>query len=257
MRRLWCIAAALAAGGSACEVVAGIRDLRFVPPDGLAPPGDAQTTPESGLGEGSPAPAPDSDDTDAVQTLADSTPSMDSDAVAEFTDSSGTQHDASAQDASFDSGPSDARPEGPACAGDLSNIGVGDFRISFTLTTLQLGIVAVVNQRSACGHGMFWDIRLFSGALKIETDDGAQYTQFTTAGSLVNDGLPHNVLVRRKVQLLTVQIDGLTAAMGASPASFARLSPAVSGMDPCQSGPLSDGTVAFKGTLTDLCISAP
>jgi hypothetical protein len=257
MRRLWCIAAVLAAGGSACEVIAGIRDLHLAPPGGDVPPDDAQT-PESALADESPAPAPDdAQDTGVVEAsgLPDDTSSDAGDVG--LTDSNGTRLDASVEDATFDSGLRDALAEGSPCVGDLSNIGAGDFRISFSLTSSQRGTVAVANQRTTCWFGMFWDVRLLNGTLEIETDDGVNYMQFTTSGHLVNDGQPHQVLIRRTSQMVTVQIDGVAAGTGVSRASFGRLSPVVWGMDPCQVGPMKDSTVAFKGTLTNLCVTVP
>ncbi|HEV3188876.1 MAG TPA: laminin G domain-containing protein, partial [Polyangiaceae bacterium] len=190
-------------------------------------------------------------------TLPDNTTSMESDAGDAGPDSNGTQRDANAEGASSDSAPRDAPPEGPPCVGDLSNIGTRDFRISFSVTTSQGSQSALVNQRSTCSFGMFWDIRLENGALFIETDDGQNYMQFTTSGRAVNDGQPHAVLVRRTSASVTAQIDGAAVGTGVSRASFGRLPAVVSGMDPCQVGPMKDNTVAFTGTLTNLCVSAP
>jgi len=249
----------LAAGGTACEVIAGIQNLQLVPPDGNVPTEDAQTPPESAPPDDSQTLPADAEDTDLFEasTLADGATSTEPDAGDAAPDSTDTQPDTSAGDGSSDSGPGDAPREGPPCADDLSNVGTRDFRISFSLTTSQGSLSALVNQRSNCGHGMFWDIRLSSGALEIETDDGQNYMQFTTSGRAVNNGQPHAVLVRRTSGLVTVQIDGAAVGSGVSQASFARLPPVVSGMDPCQVGPLKDNTVAFKGTLTNLCVSAP
>jgi hypothetical protein len=188
--------------------------------------------------------------------LPDDSPSMESDTDAVPPDSNATQFDASTEDAHPDSAPRDPSPEGSRCLGDLSNIGVRDFSISFSLTTSQRGTVALVNQRTACSFGMFWDIRLTNGSLQIETSDGTNYAIFRTTGRPVNDGASHDIIVRRTAELVSVHIDGAAAGTGASGASFAQLAP-VSGMDPCEVGPMKDGTVALSGTLTNLCIAVP
>src|SRR5258708_3656142 len=265
MRRLSCIVAMLGAGGTACEVIAGIQTLQRAPRDGSVPTEDAQTPSESAPADDGPASPADAQDTDLFEastpleasTLLDNTTSTESDAGDAGPDSNGTQPDARAEGGSSDSGLRDAPPEGPLCVGDLSNIGTRDFRISFSLTTSQGSEGALVNQRSTCSFGMFWDIRLLNGALFIETDDGQNYMQLTTSGRVVNDGQAHAVLVRRTSASVTVQIDGAAAGTGVSQASFARLPPVVSGMDPCQVGLMKDNTAAFKGTLTNLCVSAP
>jgi len=37
------------------------------------------------------------------------------------------------------------------CVRDLSNIGTGDFHISFSVMTTQAGLTALINQRATCG----------------------------------------------------------------------------------------------------------
>src|SRR5258706_9335725 len=95
-------------------------------------------------------------------------------------------------DVSSDSGAHDA----PKCTGDLSNVGNGDFHVSFMLTTNQAGIVALASQRGICMHGRFWDVHLVNGAISPETDDGVRYTSFNSTRT-VNDGKPHAIVVAR------------------------------------------------------------
>jgi hypothetical protein len=186
-----------------------------------------------------------------------------------------------AMDAS-DSGPTEAgRPTnacgapraGSACRNDLSNIGVGDFRITLRITTASAQHDALVNQRAHCGNGMFWDVRTTGGQVRIETDDhvsGSDPTaHFTGMSSTarVDDGRPHCVIISRKAQTMTIFIDGVAAGSTTSMASFAQLAPLVSGTDPCDGQgctsvpgfgtPCRDGTNPFAGTLSDLCLESP
>jgi hypothetical protein len=147
-----------------------------------------------------------------------------------------------------------------SCAGDLSNIGTGDFHISLALTTLQNNTeTAVLNQRSFCGHSNFWDLHLLAnGTLQIETDDTlvpepADYTVLPTTG-IVNVGIQHQVLVDRVGGMLTISLDGVSSGPVASVANFGTLAPLQAGTDVCvQAG---SGEVNFVGTIAN-CVASP
>jgi laminin G domain protein len=165
-------------------------------------------------------------------------------------------------------------PDSPACIGSLSNIGTADFHISFTVKTSQAGFAALVSQRKTCLLGDYWDVRMADGHIQVETDDtdGANHwTQLCAAveGSdagrctsvapanlppPVNDGQPHRVVISRSSGSLQASVDALTSSAVESQASFGSLSPVAIGSDPCEG---VDGTVAFTGTLTNLCLSTP
>jgi hypothetical protein len=173
--------------------------------------------------------------------------------------------DASAMDVSVvdvttsDTGASDSGQDALPCRNDLSNIGMADFQISFVVTTTQTGMAALVNQRGACRGGMFWDIRLWTGGfLHVETDDGfdgaADRATLTSTGAPVNDGRPHNVLVRRAGGVLTVYVDGTASGSLGSVASFGQLPPLQSAIDVCDG---HAGTVAFVGTIAGVCATSP
>jgi hypothetical protein len=150
----------------------------------------------------------------------------------------------------------DAAGDGGACPQDLSNIGMGDFRVEFAITTAQTQFAALVNQRAVCSHGGFWDVRMTSGGLfAVETDDGTSYTPLTTTGPRVNDGLSHDVRVQRVAGMLTVYLDGTPTGSASSPASFGQLAPLRTGTDVCT--PTIDGTMTLAGTITDLCVTSP
>jgi hypothetical protein len=132
---------------------------------------------------------------------------------------------------------------------------------------------AVVNERAVCGFGMFWDIRISVGQLRIETDDhpngsdpAAHFTGLTST-SRVDDGRPHCVLISRKAQTMTIFIDGVASGSTSAMSSFAQLPSPVIGTDPCDGQgctsvpgfgmPCRDGTNPFTGTLSDLCLESP
>jgi hypothetical protein len=147
---------------------------------------------------------------------------------------------------------------------DLSNIGTGDFHVSFRIQTSQTGWVALLDQRSACTSGQFWDIRLcapdtqkrcaVAGSVLIETSSTGEYT-FLDSKVAINDGLWHDVAVARASGVLTIAVDGAIAGGSApSKANFASLPAKLVGNDACVG---HDGTNALKGTLSDLCITTP
>ena len=100
-----------------------------------------------------------------------------------------------ALDAAIDTGAPDAPVEaGRTCLLDLSNVGLRDFRISFTLTTLAGSVyMALVNQRSGCNQtSAWWSISYIpstatTGGLAVATDDGntANYIIQEQAGAAV------------------------------------------------------------------------
>jgi hypothetical protein len=169
--------------------------------------------------------------------------------------SDSAEGDAPAGDvATTDVGASDSTAgDGPACADDLSNIGTGDFHISFTVSSRQGGTAPIANQRAKCGYGMFWDVRLLNGNLHVETDDsvdgGGNYCDLVTTGATVNDGNPHAVVIQRVAGTVTVFVDGTTVGSHASMSSLLQLPPMVTGTDPCNL------TTPFAGTLSNLCMS--
>jgi hypothetical protein len=141
------------------------------------------------------------------------------------------------------------------CLNNLSGIGTGDFTVAFSFTTSENGIAALVNQRQTCTHGVFWDVRLDSGRLFVETDDGTNYTAFDTVNpNSIADGQPHDVIVRRVGGVLTAYIDGAVSGSAQSMSSFGTLNPLASATDACTG---IGTTVSFVGTVADVCVTAP
>jgi hypothetical protein len=133
---------------------------------------------------------------------------------------------------------------------DLSRIGTADFDIVMGVQTFDgTDTLALMGQRSGCGRGMFWDIRLQSGIVLVETDDGTNYTPIRSTSGIA-DGGPHQVEVVRDDGVLSLYIDGKTAASSQLPAAnFGILPPTSTGVYGCVN---IDGTARFlsAGTLS-------
>jgi len=261
------VARAVLAGCVACGLASGLDNLKEVPcvglvcGDGAGPAGgddgpfpdgaaDAESTSDArGLESGIPDQAnPPVDGSDASRPADDSS----------LADAAASE--SSAADAATCAPPRDAS----ACTGNLSNIGTANFHISLTLTATQQGMVAVVNQRGACGGGMYWDLRLNSGRLMFETDDGmlepdGAYSESPRTtfipNNLVNDGNPHCILIERVAEVVSISIDGTLAGSTSSVSSFGVLPSLATGTDPCEG--TEDMTMAFTGTVSGLCIGGP
>jgi hypothetical protein len=161
-------------------------------------------------------------------------------------------------DAAADSAVHDSGQDAARCINDLSNIGTADFQVSFSMMGTQTGRTALINQRRICYFDEFWDVRVQNGALMIETDENnqANWAIFTTKGPLVNDGQVHTVLVQRRAGTVTAYIDGMASGTSTMRTSFGALPPMAIGTDPCDNNS-TDGTVAFSGKVTNLCITSP
>jgi hypothetical protein len=144
--------------------------------------------------------------------------------------------------------------DAPECTGDLSGIGTSDFAVSFTMESVQDGLVALANQRSSCGPSMLWDVRISDGFILAEVDDGALYTKLVFTGAQVNDGRSHDISVRRTAQTLTTYVDGIASGPMTAPQSLGRLAPLATGVDVCVG---VDMTTPLVGALTNLCITRP
>jgi hypothetical protein len=141
------------------------------------------------------------------------------------------------------------------CTGNLSNVGTADFHVSLTVTTTQAGLVALVNQRATCAPSVFWDIRMQDGLLFVEVDDVTHYTALSEAGTSINDGVSHAVRVERAASVVTAYVDGVEMSASPAPEALGALPPLASGTDVCVTS--SDGTAAFIGTITNVCVGSP
>jgi hypothetical protein len=141
-----------------------------------------------------------------------------------------------------------------ACSQDLSYAYKGPFTISFTIKTLQTDAqIALVNQRTECSVGMFWDVRLVDGFVYVELSDfPSGRTPLVSSGPTLNDGNPHEVAVRRRAGVAELSVDAIVSASAMAPQSFEQLPPLQFGTDVCE----TDGTAPLHGLLTNLCVKS-
>lgn len=155
---------------------------------------------------------------------------------------------------------SDARGDGAAsvCLTDLSDVGMGDFSIHFTLTTNETGLtLALLNQRLVCDQmSIFWDVTLSAtGAVVAATDDGiAGHYVSVTASNSVNDGKPHKVDVIRMGGKLWIASDGaVVSPMTADPYTFTTFSSLAIGTSACTAAT----PAAAYALIADVCLTEP
>jgi hypothetical protein len=235
---------------NACASLIGATDV----PDPAATGADAGDDSQGGS-DPVDAALPDAAETttdfaDAVAAYADAPADVGADHMVPADVAAGTAADSSSDSGAASDGA--MRDAAAVCTGDLSNIGAGDFHVSLTLTSASTGTatVALANQRSACGRGMFWDLHSDHGALRAETDDAVNYTALLST-TRIDDGRPHDVLLQRRNGTLSLYVDGLIGALSASSASFGPLPRLVAGTDVCSQD------IAFTGTLKNLCVASP
>jgi hypothetical protein len=257
-------AALVALAPSACSLIVSTDDLT----GGLGDAGALQA--ESGaeladedegvaitLGDAAPvSPTKDAGVYSDASTAADVTAHVDASDPSSADDSgtdSGFAADVIARDAEYPADAKGTKGTDGGCSDDLSNIGTGDFSIALALRTTQSGRAALVNQRVSCNPTMFWDLRLSSGELELETDDTTNYTNFTSTGPEVDDGASHNILIKRISGTVTIYVDETVYGSAASSSSFGTLAPLVTGTDVCDG---QDGTAPFEGTITSVCVAS-
>ena len=90
----------------------------------------------------------------------------------------------------------------------------------------------------------------FLGRLSGPSQPGSGNGQCSSLA--VNDGKPHAVVVRRASGTVTITVDGATVGSAASAANLGALTTLLIAGDPCVG---VDGTMAFTGSVTDVCVS--
>ena len=158
---------------------------------------------------------------------------------------------------------SDAAPEAasPACLSTLNGVGTGDFRISFTMTSISTQeLVPLVNQKAGCNQTSVWWQALVDGHLggKIVfnmcdvTGPGSCPTGPTVyTSNPVDDGQPHRIVIDRISGVISISSDGVAGTTSPDTYSFETFgAPVTIGTDDCGDPPL----VGY-GALTDFCIT--
>ena len=155
--------------------------------------------------------------------------------------------------AGSDSGVADA---GRKCVTDLSGVGTGDFRISFTLTTTTKADVALLSQRVGCDQSsMLWGVSLnYNGQVAAATADGlpGHWTATTEANS-VADGKPHAIMFERTSGKIWISRDGVVDSIPVDdPYSLGALATLRIGTDDCANFWSAQKAGAL---ISDVCIS--
>jgi hypothetical protein len=140
-----------------------------------------------------------------------------------------------------------------SCTGDLSNVQAGDFLISFTMQTNQSdNFVSLVNQRAICvGLALFWDAMLENQHVTLELSESMDQTRYTflkSSGAALNDNNPHDVVIARTNDVVTIVIDGQAAGSKTMDQKLGSLPTLRIGRDVCA------GAVTISGTLTNVCV---
>ncbi len=155
----------------------------------------------------------------------------------------GATSDGAVIDAAVVDGPS-------ACAGDLSNIGGGDFEITFRIVTTSTG-GALFWQRASCNNPTYWDVSVAPGAAQgrvLFAVRDATITATSPSGALVNDGAPHDVRITRITGNVQITVDGANPNGQFTPVTFGAMPPlTIQGAHPC-------GTAAAVATLSNICV---
>lgn len=152
----------------------------------------------------------------------------------------------------------DAAPAPAACLTDLSNVGAGDFRVAFTLTTTELGTpLALLGQRASCDDAApYWAVTLSAqGGIEATTQGAAESPAVTVeAGNSVNDGAPHQVVIARAAGRLGYWRDGvLGSSLVPDDSVLGVMAPLSVGASACPDA----APLAGHAELSDVCLTTP
>jgi hypothetical protein len=147
------------------------------------------------------------------------------------------------------------------CVSDLSNIGLGDFAIAFTITTTSTVPMAILNQETCTGYPSEWTVNTGTNGA-YNPNEGVVYLQVHQQGInvfddlstqyLVNDGVPHRVVLSRSDNgtQFSLTVDGKgTPYDNIKALSLGQLAPLATGSDVC------DTTAPLSGSLMNVCIA--
>jgi hypothetical protein len=175
----------------------------------------------------------------------------------------GTSEGGNSNDAAEDTSASDAPQDAPAeasactCVTDMSNIGLADFYIAFTVTLNVTTPVAIANQRSTCTTvDPYWSVHTGSGNGLVYMEIGAGnnvYEEPTNTQSIA-DGQSHRIVIARTNggMTFTFTIDGTSenTVNASAEALTGTLAGLEIGVDDACTG---NGSVA--GQPTNVCIT--
>ncbi|HEX3697897.1 MAG TPA: laminin G domain-containing protein [Polyangia bacterium] len=162
--------------------------------------------------------------------------------------------DGSSTDSVIDGSPSDIQngPDASSCSGGLSNVHTGDFLISFTMQTDQPdNFIGLVDQRTICVNGLFWDAWLVDQHVRLElseSTDQSRYASLVSKSAPLNDNNPHDVVITRTNGVVTIVVDGALAGSQTMDQNLGSLPPLLIGNGRCP------GVVAISPAITNACV---
>jgi hypothetical protein len=90
----------------------------------------------------------------------------------------------------------------------LGDFGTADFSLEFWMSTTSTRLEGLINKRSVCGNGSFFDIRLSGGRLKVELNQSGSNVNSFNSAQTINDGSWHHVVLTRQAKTVQLYIDG-------------------------------------------------
>ena len=166
-------------------------------------------------------------------------------------DDADSASDRSSSDSATDGSSSDSQngPDAPSCSSGLSDVHTGDFLISFTMQTGQPdNYIGLVDQRTICVNGLFWDAWLVAHQVRLELSDNSRYAALSTSGAPLNDNNPHDVVITRTNGVVTILTDGALAGSQTMDQNLGSLPPLLIGNARCP------GVVAISHAITNVCV---
>lgn len=149
---------------------------------------------------------------------------------------------------------------GGRCLTDLSGVGTGDFRVTFTLTTTAHVNVSLLSQRIGCDQSsMLWSVSLsYTGQIAAATDDGmAAHWAATIEANSVADGKLHTIVFARTSGKIWISRDGVVDSVPVDdPYLLGALAPLQIGTDACSTSMGGNFWSAQKAgaVISNVCI---
>jgi len=112
---------------------------------------------------------------------------------------------------------------GIAFGATAGNVGASDFSAQFWVNTQVPSSQAILNKRSSCGDGNFWDLRTNTDGSELvfeEDQDGVGTNRYSlqTSNANINNGSWRQVTLVRQTTAIAIYVDGVLKASGTAPA---------------------------------------
>jgi hypothetical protein len=131
----------------------------------------------------------------------------------------------------------------------LGNYGTGDFSIQMRVRTSGQNNMYLFSKRGYCGGDNFLSMMVLNGHFSMETDDWSNAYTSLTGTAVVNDGNWHQLSAVRQNGILTLYVDGVSDASGASTADLNNYYTGTLGRSVCT---WYNGSVPYNGDMDEL-----